>query len=227
MCGGWHLAVFGRVELGTGAQGLGCAGLYTPGLTTDDAVVDPVVAFVGLYRVAGSLLVLRWPFWGAIAAVVCDLCDLLLFNLFIVYGGWGGLADYQAFDKWADQAYLAAFLFVAIRDFAPLAKWIAVVLWLFRLAGFAAFELGAMPREALIVFPNVFEFWFIAVAFTMRYRPAFTWTPGRAAAGLAIMLAGKLVQEWALHVGRVFDGMTFIGAIGSIWDAVTGPLRTR
>jgi hypothetical protein len=189
--------------------------------------VDPVVAIVGLYRVAGSLLVLRWPFWGAIAAVVCDLGDLLLFNLFVVYGGWEGLADYQAFDKWVDQVYLAAFLVVAIRDFAPLTKRIAVVLWLFRLVGFAAFELGAMPREALIVFPNLFEFWFIAVAFTMRYRPGFTWTPGRAAAGLAILLAGKLAQEWALHVGRVFDEMTFLGVVGSIWDALTGQLRAR
>lgn len=190
-------------------------------------MVDPVVAFVGLYRIAGSLLVLRWPFWGAIVAVVCDLGDLLLFNLFIVYGGWGGLADYQAFDKWADQVYLAAFLFVAIRDFAPLAKRIAVGLYLFRIVGFALFEAGVLPREALIVFPNLFEFWFIAVAFTMQYRPTFTWTPGRAAAGLTILLTGKLAQEWALHIGRVFDEMTFLGAIRSIWEVVTGPFRAR
>ncbi len=189
--------------------------------------MDPVVAFVGLYRVAGSLLVLRWPFWGALVAVACDLFDLLLFNAFVVYGGWPGFADYQAFDKWADQVYLAAFLFVALRDFAPLAKGIAVGLWLFRLAGFVAFELGWVPREALILFPNVFEFWFIAVAFTTRFRPAFALTPVRAAGVLAALPAGKLAQEWALHVGRIFDEMTFLGAIGSIWDAITGPFRGR
>ena len=54
---------------------------------------------VGLYRVAGSLLVLRWPFWGGVAAVICDLGDLLLFNLFVAYGGWPGFDGYQAFDK--------------------------------------------------------------------------------------------------------------------------------
>ena len=105
--------------------------------------MDPVVAFVGLYRVIGSLLVLRWPFWGAVVAVLCDLGDLLLFNVFVVYAGWSGFAEYQAFDKWADQVYLAAFLFVAVRDFAPLAKWIAVGLYLFRIVGFALFETGS------------------------------------------------------------------------------------
>jgi hypothetical protein len=69
-----------------------------------------VVAFVGLYRVAGSLLVLRWPFWGGVAAVACDLFDLLLFDLFVVHGGWAGFAGYQAFDKWVDQVYMLTFL---------------------------------------------------------------------------------------------------------------------
>lgn len=201
--------------------------LYTPGATTDDAVVDPLVAFVGLYRIVGSLFVLRWPFWGALVAVVCDACDLLLFNLFVVFGGWSGFAGYQSFDKWVDQVYLAAFLIVALRDFAPLAKWIAVALYLFRLVGFVAFETGVAPREALFLFPNLFEFWFIAVAFTMRYRPAVVWTPARAAGALALLLAGKLGQEWALHVGRIFDQTTFLGALESIWHAVTAPFGVR
>jgi len=186
--------------------------------------MDPVVAFVGLYRVVGSLFVLRWPFWGAIVAVLCDLCDLLVFNLFVVYAGWNGFAGYQTFDKWADQVYLATFLVVALRDFAPLPRRIAVALYLFRLVGFITFEAGIVPREALFLFPNLFEFWFIAVAFTMRFRPASVWAPTRAAAVLAVLLAGKLVQEWALHVGRLFDGTTFLGAIESIWHAVTAPL---
>ena len=189
--------------------------------------MDPVIAFVGLYRIVGSLFVLRWPFWGAIVAVLCDLCDLLLFNLFVVFGGWSGFAGYHTFDKWADQVYLAAFLIVALRDFAPSPKRIAVALYLFRLVGFVAFEIGVAPREALVFFPNLFEFWFIAVVFTMRFRPAFLSTPGRAAGVLATLLAGKLVQEWALHVGRLFDGTTFLGAIDSIWRALTAPFGIR
>jgi hypothetical protein len=189
--------------------------------------VDPVIGLVGLYRVAGSLLVLRWPFWGGIAAVICDLCDLLLFDLAARLGGWSGFAGYQAFDKWADQVYLAAFLIVALRDFAPGPRLVAAALWLFRLVGFAAFESGLAPREALFLVPNVFEFWFLAVAFTMRYRPSFAWTPRRTAVILGALLAAKLVQEWALHVGRIFDSMTFLGALGAIWDTVTAPFRAR
>ena len=89
------------------------------------------------------------------------------------------------------------------------------------------FETGLAPREALFLFPNLFEFWFIAVAFTMRYRPAFAWTPARAAAVLAVLLAGKLVQEWALHVGRIFDGMTFLGALERDLARPDGPVRDQ
>ena len=189
--------------------------------------MDPVIAFVGVYRILGSLFVLRWPFWGAIAAVVCDFFDLLLFNLFFVYGGWPGFDGYQAFDKWADQVYLAAFLIVAIRRFEPRPRRVAIVLYALRLVGFAAFESGIAPREALFLFPNLFEFWFIAVAFTMRYRPTFEWTRARAAAALGLLLVLKLAQEWALHVGRLFDGMTFLGALDSLWRLVLGAFGAR
>ncbi len=194
--------------------------------TPDHVLMDLVFAFVALYRVVGSLFVLRWPFWGSLAAIVCDLCDLLLFNLFVVYAGWTGFVGYQTFDKWADQVYLAAFLIVAVRDFAPLPKRIAVALYLFRLVGFIAFEIGVAPREALFLFPNLFEFWFIAVAFTMRFRSSFVWTPARSVGILSVLLVGKLAQEWALHVGKVFDQMTFLGALESIWHALTAPFGT-
>ncbi len=189
--------------------------------------LDPVVVLVGLYRVAGSLLVLRWPFWGGVAAVGCDLFDLLLFDVAVRYGGWAGFTGYQAFDKWADQVYLAAFLLVALRTFQRGPRLVAAGLWLFRLLGFVAFETGLAPREALFLVPNVFEFWFLAVAFTLRYRPTFTWTPARTVLVLTGLLAAKLAQEWALHVARLFDAMTFLDAVGSIWEALTSPLRNR
>ena len=188
---------------------------------------DPVVLLVGLYRVAGSLLVLRWPFWGGVVAVACDLFDLLLFDIAVRYGGWTGFNGYQAFDKWADQVYLGAFLVVALRTFQRGPRLMAAGLWLFRLLGFVAFETGLAPREALFLSPNVFEFWFLVVAFTMRYRPTFTWTPARAVLVLAGLFVAKLAQEWALHVARLFDSMTFLDAIGAIWQTVASLLRGR
>jgi hypothetical protein len=188
--------------------------------------MDPVLAFVALYRVAGSLLVLRWPFWGGVAAVACDLLDLLLLDIAARWLGWSGFAGYQAFDKWLDQVYLAAFLWVALRDFAPGPRRIVAVLWTFRLIGALAFEAGWLPREALLLFPNLVEPWFLAVAFTMRYRPAFAWTPGRAAAVLVTLLVLKLAQEWALHVARLFDSMTFLGALEQASAFLAGLLRS-
>ncbi|MCU0506644.1 MAG: hypothetical protein MUE82_12930 [Chloroflexi bacterium] len=182
--------------------------------------MTPVVVIVGLYRIVGSLVVLRWPFWGALLAIAVDLTDLLLLDL-LVPAGLGPWPDYQALDKWADQVYLLAFLYVAIRDFRPLEKRIAIALYLFRLAGFVAFELGA-PRELLFLVPNLFEFWFVAVVFMARFRPGFTWTPARAAAVLAGLLGAKLVQEWALHVARLFDSFTFLEALDWIRRLVLG-----
>jgi len=179
--------------------------------------MTPEVALVGAYRILGSLVVLRWPFAGALLAIGVDLFDLLLFNLLDL----GGVPDYQAFDKWADQVYLAAFLVVALRDFRPLEKRIAVGLYLFRLVGFIAFEAGA-PRELLFAFPNLFEFWFVAVVLLARLRPSFAWTPARAAAVLAALLIAKLVQEWALHIARLFDSFTFLDALGAIWRFLRG-----
>jgi hypothetical protein len=180
--------------------------------------MTPEIAVVGLYRIVGSLVVLRWPFAGALIAIGVDLTDLLLFDLM---AGGPAPAYYQSFDKWADQVYLLAFLVVALRDFRPLEKRIAVGLYLFRLVGFVTFELGA-PREILLVFPNLFEFWFVAVVTVAHFRPAFTWTPARAAAVLAALLVAKLAQEWALHVGRLFDSFTFVDALHAIWHAVAG-----
>ena len=186
--------------------------------------MDPVILGVGLFRVAGSLLVVRWPFWGGVAAVACDLLDLLLLDL-AIRAGWDGFGGYQSFDKWLDQVYLVAFLYVAIRDFPPGPRAVAIALWAFRFAGFAAFEAGWLPREGLFLVPNVFEPWFLAVAFQQRYVPSFRWSLARGAVVFAALLAVKLAQEWALHVARLFDSMSFVGALESVWQTVIAPLR--
>ena len=42
------------------------------------------------------------------------------------------------------------------------------------------------------------------------------------AQSLAVLLVGKEVQEWALHVGRLFDGVTFLEALDRIRRAILG-----
>jgi hypothetical protein len=71
----------------------------------------------------------------------------------------GGVKNYQTFDKYLDQAYLLAFLVVALRWQGP-ARSIAVGLYVYRLAGFVAFEVSG-ERDVLLFFPNFFEYWFV------------------------------------------------------------------
>jgi hypothetical protein len=165
-------------------------------------------------RVLGSLPVLRWPLAGGLLAIAVDLSDLLLADLL----GLGGV-DYQTLDKWLDQVYLLTFLIVALRWSDP-ARAIAVGLYLFRLVGFVAFELTG-ERTLLLVFPNVFEFWFLVVAAVGDERVA-RWRPLPLGALLLALTLAKLAHEWALHGARLFDGIGALEAIDVVWRRLTG-----
>ena len=174
------------------------------------------VLVIAVFRIAGSLPVLRWPLAGALLALIVDLADLLVRDVVDL----GGLPDYQSLDKWLDQVYMACFLVVALR-WQGIERWVAVALYAFRLIGFVAFELTG-ERGLLFLFPNLFELWFLAVAFVHWRRPGFVWTRGRLAAALALIVGVKVLQEWALHVGRVFDGFSSLDALGGLWRWLVG-----
>ena len=168
------------------------------------------VLVITLFRILGSLPVLRWPLAGGLLAITVDLADLLVRDLLDL----GGVADYQALDKWLDQVYLACFLVVALR-WQGVERAIAVALFAFRLVGFLAFE-ATGERTLLFVFPNIFELWFLTVAAVHRFRPGLRWSRAGLALALVAITAVKEAQEWALHVGRVFDGFSSLDAIASL-----------
>lgn len=174
------------------------------------------VLVIGAIRILGSLPVLRWPLAGGLLAILVDLSDLLLRDTLDL----GGIPDYQSFDKWADQVYLGLFLVVALRWRGP-ERSIAVALYLFRLVGFVAFE-ATGQRELLLLFPNVFEPWFLAVAAIHRFRPGFVWRPATIAAVLLALTALKEVQEWALHGARLFDGISSLEFLDQVRRWLTG-----
>ena len=174
------------------------------------------VLVIAAFRILGSLPILRWPLAGALLAIAVDTADLLVRDLVDV----GGVPDYQSLDKWLDQVYMACFLVVALR-WQGIERSIAVGLYVFRLVGFVAFELVG-DRTLLFLFPNVFELWFLTVAALHRFKPGFVWTRGRLIVVLAVITGIKEVQEWALHVGRIFDGFTSLDALGSAWRWFTG-----
>jgi hypothetical protein len=174
------------------------------------------VLVIGAVRVLGSLPVLRWPLAGGLFAILIDLSDLLLRDTLDL----GGIPDYQAFDKWADQVYLGLFLIVALR-WSGVERSIAIGLYVFRLVGFVAFELTG-ERALLLVFPHVFEPWFLIVAAIHRFRPGFAWRPATVAAVLIGLTAIKEVQEWALHGARLFDGISSLEFLDRVRRWLTG-----
>jgi hypothetical protein len=177
--------------------------------------VTPEVIIVAAIRIAGSLPVLRWPLIGGLLAILIDLSDLLLFDVLDI----GGVSNYQGLDKWLDQVYLAAFLVVTRRWSDP-ARRIALVLYVYRLIGFLVFEVTG-TRTVLLVFPNVFEFWFVFVALVGHARVA-GWSRGAVGVAILGLTALKLVHEWALHGARLFDEIGALEALDLAWRWLTG-----
>jgi hypothetical protein len=178
--------------------------------------VTAEILVIAVVRVAGSLPVLRWPLAGGLLAIALDLSDLLLRDLLDL----GGVGDYQLLDKLLDQVTLALFLVASLR-WEGVERRVAIALYLYRLVGSLLF-LVTGERAMLFFFPNVFEFWFLFVAAIHHLPTPFRWTPARVAAVVAVLTAAKLVQEWALHVGQVFESMTSLQFLEEVWRRITG-----
>ncbi|MBI4220884.1 MAG: hypothetical protein HY682_12120 [Chloroflexi bacterium] len=170
------------------------------------------MVIVGAIRVAGSLPVLRWAFAGAILAILIDFSDLFWMNLLTL----GGLGDYQAFDKWIDLVYMVTFLIVALR-WSGIEKKVGVGLFAFRMVGIAVFEI-VQWRSVLLIFPNVFEFWFVFVAGRNRFFQSYQLNRTRTGVWLFILLLAKEGQEFVLHQGKYLDRYRAVDVVIDWWN---------
>jgi hypothetical protein len=177
--------------------------------------VTPEILVIAAIRIVGSLPVLRWPLAGGLLAVLVDLSDLLLRDTLDL----GGVGDYQSLDKWLDQVYMGTFLIVALRWQGP-ARSIALALFAYRLVGFILFELTG-ERSLFLIFPNVFELWFLLVAAAGPARVG-RWSSARLAVVLVALLTVKEVQEWAIHGARLFDGISSLEFLDLVRRGLTG-----
>ena len=179
-------------------------------------MIEPTwqVAVFVAFRLASALPTLRWPFAGGLIALVADFADLFLMDAI------GGISDYQRLDKLCDLGYMTTFLIVAVR-WSGLERVASLVLFGYRMVGEVAFEITG-ERALLLLFPNVFEFWFVAVAARRHYRPDRALTPRQAGAALAVLLVAKEAQEYFLHVDRFLDRFSALGALQGVWHTITG-----
>lgn len=162
---------------------------------------------------------LRWAFAGALIAIAVDLSDLFLMNLINA----GGVRNYQALDKWLDLSYMLTFLAVALR-WDGWGRRIAVVLFVVRAAGFVVFEMTGL-RWALIALPNVFEFWFVFVAWKRHWRPGYELTLGPSLAWLLPIVLLKEAQEFVLHGWRGLDDFTAVEFVRNVGRWLLSPFR--
>ena len=172
------------------------------------------IAIFVAYRVATALPTLRFPFAGALIAIVGDFCDLFLMDAI------GGISDYQRLDKLCDLVYLTVFL-VVTRSWRPIESGVALALFVFRMIGEVIFEVTG-ERVVLLVFPNVFEFWFVAIAAWHHYRARATLTSRQAVSAVVALLIGKEAQEYFLHYDRLLDQFSAFEAVNGIWHALGG-----
>ena len=77
-------------------------------------------------------------------------------------------------------------------------------------------------RTVLLIFPNVFEFWFVGMAAQRHWWPDFELTRKRVAVLFLIALGLKMAQEWALHGGQYFDRWVATDLVEDGWRWLTG-----
>jgi hypothetical protein len=156
------------------------------------------LAVVGA-RFLVPLLIPRYPLPAILAALILDAVDQTVFQSF----GFDP-PGYQNYDKAMDVYYLAIAYLSTLRNWTSRpAVHVARFLYFYRLVGVVAFELADW-RPLLLIFPNTFEYFFIAYEVYRLF-----WNPARVAmrswivTAAAIWVFVKLPQEWWIHIAQL------------------------
>jgi hypothetical protein len=186
-----------------------------------DALVFLVVVAL---RVIVPLFIFRYPLPAIIVALIVDAADETVFQALTNLN----LENYQSYDKALDVYYLAIAYIATMRNWSNLfAVRVSRFLWYFRLVGSTLFEFTGF-RLLLMLFPNVFEYFFIYIeAARTRWntRQLTKWHVITAAAVIWVFI--KLPQEYWIHVAQLdftdFVKETVLGAPAeATWPEAVG-----
>lgn len=160
------------------------------------------VALIVGARLLIPLLIPRWPLVILVAFALDGIDNGLLSAFTDVDMSADG--PYQSWDKALDIYYQSIAYLAAMRNWTSRPAFrIAQFLFYYRLVGVVAFEL-TQERALLLVFPNTFEFFFIAYELIRLRREPTRWGLRfwlLVAAGLWVFV--KLPQEWWIHVAQL------------------------
>jgi hypothetical protein len=161
--------------------------------------VEVVFWTVVLARFALPLFIPLFPLPAIIACLLLDGVDQTIFQTF----GFNP-PFYQSYDKAMDVFYLSVAFVASLRNWTnPAAVRVSRFLFFYRQIGVVAFELSGL-RWLLLVFPNTFEYFFIAYE-GIRTR----WNPARYGLKFWVIVAGaiwifvKLPQEYWIHIAQL------------------------
>lgn len=160
-----------------------------------------VVLIVGT-RLVLPLFIPRYPL-VIVGALVVDAVDQTLFATFTdVNTGEDG--PYQGYDKALDIYYLTIAYLATMRNWRSEGAFrVSQFLFYYRLLGVTLFEL-THERWLLFVFPNTFEYFFIAYEVVrLRWHPTRISTKGWVLTAAAIWVFVKLPQEWWIHIAQL------------------------
>ena len=165
-------------------------------MSTEATVVFVIV--VGL-RFLVPLFIPKWPLPAVLACLVLDGIDQSIFQRF----GFDP-PGYQNYDKAMDLFYLSIAFLSSLQNWTrSSAVGISRFLFFYRMVGVMAFEITG-NRTLLLIFPNTFEYFFIAYEL-VRLR----WDPRRFSPRFWLVTAAfiwifvKLPQEYWIHVAQL------------------------
>ncbi len=156
------------------------------------------VTVVGV-RLLLPLLIPLYPLPAIVACLVVDAVDQTVFQAF----GYDP-PGYQSYDKAMDVYYLAIAYLATLRNWDNLHAFaIARFLFYYRLIGAFLFEM-THERWLLLVFPNTFEYFFIAYeGIRSRWSPLRLLLHGWVVVAALIWVFVKLPQEYWIHVAQL------------------------
>lgn len=169
--------------------------------TSDLAIFTVVV----ILRLAVPLFIPRFPLPAIVAALVLDAVDQTIFQQYTGIDT-SETGHYQSYDKALDIYYLTIAYTATMRNWGGGDLYrVGRFLWYYRLVGVVLFEsTDAQYRWLLLVFPNTFEYFFIAIeSYKLRRNPLkFVYKQVIAIAAF-IWIVIKLPQEWWIHVAKL------------------------
>jgi len=199
-------------------------------ITLKNTLIGPLI--VTLIRLLVPLIILKKPLFGAILAMVVDYFDENL----IGFLNMGKLYDYQSWDKILDTYYLFIEVYVIFTWRRTWAKYIGISLFVYRMLGAVLFE-SINFQPLLMVFPNLFENFFIFMYLVKFLDPTFKkfkidieyrFSLPQLILICAVLLIPKLYQEYSLHVSTrpIWLGSELIGLNGNLLDEILKVLRS-